>query len=574
MKRFLQLKIIMVLFVTSHAFPQSFKQFVQKNKPSTPNLEYLSKLKVFEKKNSFSEQERIVYFQELAETFYELRSFDSTLHYANLGLNISKNTKNDSLIAMFYRFKGNCFYHFQDKEKARSFYKQGLRKIEGKNYTILEADLITNLAIIDIDAVKIEDAEQKLEKAITLFATQVDSLYSGFLQARYLLIACNKHTQKVKNVLPLCENLLISTRKSKHVKIHSGVLFFYSYCLVEQQQLAKAVDVLQEAYQVALSNQDLEVQRQALKEKALILAKIGKHEEAFKASQEALDLHSKILKNEVVKAASDAEVKYQTKEKEQEIKIKNILLDQEKKQKNLLIFIAFLVLILLLISFLFWRKNQRNKNVLILRKQKEESLKKIVETEENERIRIAKELHDGIVQDLTSVYLNMTSLDESNLEQKSKTISHLKGTIEEVRNLSHQMMPITLREKGLVLAMEDLFERSLTPLKIEFSFDSFGFDERLDAKIENSIYRIVQELLNNVIKHSQATEVNCVLRKTEKSVLLILEDNGIGISQQNSSKGIGLESLKSRLEYLNGTIDMSSEVEHSGLFTKIQIPLR
>jgi signal transduction histidine kinase len=568
--RFLLKYFYLLLFFTQ-GFSQNFNQFLQKNKPQIPNLNYLTQLKDFEKKNSFTEKERIVYFQELAETFYELRTFDSTLHYANLGLKISNKTKSDSAIAMFYRFKGNCFYHFQDKEKARTFYTQGLQLIKGKNYATLEADLLTNQAILLIDAVKIEEAEQKLEKALSLFATHADSLYTGFLQARYLLIACNKHTQKVKNVLPLCENLLLVTRKSKQLKIHTGVLFFYSYCLLEQDQLEKAVEVLEEAYLVALSNQDLEVQRQSLKEKALILSKMGKHEDAYKASQEALDLYSKILKNEVVKAASDAEIKYQTKEKELEIKNKNTLLQQEKKQKKLLVFIAVLVLVLLIISFLFWRKNQLNKSAILLRQQKEESLKKIVETEENERIRIAKELHDGIVQDLTSIYLNLNK-NKLDIEQES-TIHHLQTTIKEVRNLSHQMMPITLREKGLVLAMEELFERSLSPLNISFTFDAFGLDERLDAKIENSIYRIVQELINNVIKHSQASEVNCVLRKTDTFVLLILEDNGIRISQQNSQKGIGLESLKSRLEYLNGTIDMRSEDEHTGLFTKIQIPI-
>jgi signal transduction histidine kinase len=200
---------------------------------------------------------------------------------------------------------------------------------------------------------------------------------------------------------------------------------------------------------------------------------------------------------------------------------------------------------------------------------KQIALTKFIEGEENERIRIAKELHDGIVQDLSSIYLNLNA----GSDDKEATISHLKQTIKEVRGLSHQMMPITLREKGLLLALEELFSRTLPPLSIDYTFDAFGINERLDLKIETSLYRIVQELLNNIIKHSQASEVNCVLRKTEQHILLILEDNGVGISNLENKKGIGLESLSSRLEYLNGTLEMSASENESGLYTKIQIPI-
>jgi signal transduction histidine kinase len=570
MKIFVYFLTVFLFLTPLCSLSQGFSDYIKNEQTEKSISKQISLYKKYAKKHVLTQADQLLYNQKLAEKYYEIRAFDSCLQFSNSGLKLAKAIDSDSAIAMFYRFKGNCFYHFQDKKTANDFYVKALQQIGQHNYPLLRADLYTNQAIILIDEVKINESEQKLEQAISLFSKHADILYGGFLQARYLLIACNKYTQKEKNVLSKCEYLLTDLRKSSNQSIHIGVLFFYSYCLLDEGKFDDALAVLNEASTLASNNNDLETQRQALKEKAGILAKLDRYKEAYLASQQTLDLYPKILKREVVKAASDAEIKYQTKEKEAALKSKSALLEQEKKQKAMVVFLGVLILSLFVMTFVFLRKNQQNKNALNLQQLKEESLKKIVETEENERHRIAKELHDGVVQDLSSIYLNLNA----NSPDKEETILHLKRTIKEVRGLSHQMMPIALRENGLLVAIEELFSRTLPPLSIDYTFESFGINERLDFKIETSLYRIIQELLNNIVKHSQATEVTCILRNTEQQILLILEDNGVGFSNFESKKGIGLESLQSRLEYLNGTMEMSTSENDTGLYTKILIPIR
>jgi signal transduction histidine kinase len=204
---------------------------------------------------------------------------------------------------------------------------------------------------------------------------------------------------------------------------------------------------------------------------------------------------------------------------------------------------------------------------MLIRKQKEESLNKIIEGQENERTRIAKELHDGIVQDLTILKMNL-----ANNNYREEIEPKLSKITKELREISYQMMPIALKELGLIPALEDLFDRSFTQKGIAFNFEAFLIEERLDEKVEVNIYRICQELINNTLKHANATEINIVLRKKDDILTLIFEDNGQGFDVLNVKNGIGLTSLKSRLDAIEGQIEFDSTINKgTTAFIKIKI---
>jgi len=277
------------------------------------------------------------------------------------------------------------------------------------------------------------------------------------------------------------------------------------------------------------------------------------------------------------KSINELETKYRVKEIEQEKELAKTLAVNEKQKNELyLVVIVSVILLSIIIILAIYLYNKRKKAESETRNQKLKT-QAIIEAEEKERARTAKDLHDGIVQDLTVLKLNMNQLIEelpTEIGSKVSKISEsLSTTANEVRGISYQMMPITLQEHGLVKALEELLQRNLTARSISFDFDHFESSIRLNKSIETSVYRITQELINNVVKHSGANHISVILQLKNNFLSLIFEDNGKGFDYNSTQKGIGLNSLNSRIEMAEGTIQIDSS-ENAGTTAFIRIPIK
>lgn len=233
----------------------------------------------------------------------------------------------------------------------------------------------------------------------------------------------------------------------------------------------------------------------------------------------------------------------------------------------------------LIVENIFFSLGLGHKQKLIFEeknKQKELGLKAILEAQEAERGRIARELHDGVVQQIGSVILKsrniLAKLDLLNSKESQELLKSLENSNQDLRNISHQMMPRALKELGIIPALNDLLEGSLALSNIKYSIEHFNIDERLPTKIEVTIYRITQELINNIIKHSKADEVSVQLFNAKNAVILIVEDNGVGFSSKERSKGIGLLNISSRLDMVKGDVNFEPSPK-SGTLVTINIPL-
>lgn len=271
-------------------------------------------------------------------------------------------------------------------------------------------------------------------------------------------------------------------------------------------------------------------------------------------------------------------LKYQTEKKEKELlKAKAEKATTElnlTKQKQLTYTLFGGLALILLGGYALFQKNKR-KHQLIIAKEKESGLQAIIQAEENERSKIARELHDGVVQEIGSVILNSRNALEKmnilNTPESQHLLKVLENSNEDIRNISHQMMPRALEELGLIAAVDDLLSSTL-PLKgVKVNYEHFNITERLPQKIEKTLFRIMQELTNNILKHSKASEVSVQLFETGNNVMLIVEDNGIGIKPK-SSKGIGLLNINSRLDMVKGTVNFEPSTE-SGTLVTVRIPL-
>ncbi|WP_162054216.1 CheR family methyltransferase [Pontibacter pamirensis] len=216
------------------------------------------------------------------------------------------------------------------------------------------------------------------------------------------------------------------------------------------------------------------------------------------------------------------------------------------------------------------QKDAEEANIQLRLLQQREVLSAILQTQEAERSRISEALHNGLGQILYATKLNLSTLEAENTKQE-KTIETIDKLLSEsvtiTRDISSELTPAVLKTFGLKTAVEEIISRiSSSGLKI--SLEVKGIENRLDYTVELSLYRIIQELLNNIIKHAQATEANIVITCDDATIYLRIEDNGIGISKEdfNKMKGIGLSSIQNRVELLQGKMEVQGENGKGSVF--------
>jgi two-component system, NarL family, sensor kinase len=187
-----------------------------------------------------------------------------------------------------------------------------------------------------------------------------------------------------------------------------------------------------------------------------------------------------------------------------------------------------------------------------------------IDTLENERRRIASDLHDELGPLLSAVKLQINNIETATADDQQlviKSSGHIDSIIQKLREISNNLMPNTLLRKGLKNAIEELADtyKKLSALEIRFNCDQ---EIRLDQNKEINIYRIVQEVLHNTIKHSNATLLLISLRKEENRILLATSDNGKGFDyflKSRELKGLGLRNLQSRTEVMGGELICNSQ---------------
>jgi two-component system NarL family sensor kinase len=309
---------------------------------------------------------------------------------------------------------------------------------------------------------------------------------------------------------------------------------------------------------------------------------------SLKAYKESAAMKDSVYNKQSSDKINELQITYETEKKVQKI----ALLDKENKIQKLILLkrniflglsIAALV-ITLLVGFLLYKsirlkQSARLQSEVIL--QQDLAAKSVLNAEENERKRISGELHDGLGQMFSAVKMNLSALtedltfkNEAGKKMFEKTLNLVDESCKEVRSISHQMAPNVLLKSGLTTAVRD-FINKIDARKLKINLETFGLQNRLDQNIETVLYRVIQEIVNNVIKHSGANSLDIQLTKDDEGINAMIEDNGRGfdVSQLEKFDGIGLKNIQSRVGYLKGTVDFSSSLG-KGTLVAIFIPFK
>lgn len=326
---------------------------------------------------------------------------------------------------------------------------------------------------------------------------------------------------------------------------------------------------------------DMEKLYDAYRDAAVNSERNNKFREANLYLKKFIALKDSVFSSERAGAVSDFEVQYETQKKEAEIallKSSSTIKDLRLKQAQNVMAIVIITTLLvgLLILYLIKRRSQAEKVKRAIENEEHQrrQFAAVLEGGEKERIRIAKELHDGVGQLLSIAKLSLTSIDP--VPDNEKLLANATQTLDdatrEVRAVSHNLMPAVLSQLGLFAALRDLVEKINRSGKVTVYLNAIGLEQRLTETAEIHIYRILQEVTNNIIKHSDAKEITIVLDNKDDSVKIEIKDDGRAVNESvlRNGTGLGWKNILSRVAMLNGKINLTSGLS-SGNNLQIQL---
>ncbi|AYQ34771.1 sensor histidine kinase [Runella sp. SP2] len=270
-----------------------------------------------------------------------------------------------------------------------------------------------------------------------------------------------------------------------------------------------------------------------------------------------------ILNNEAIQRITASSMTYDFEKKQQVNKLRIQTLENEKLTQTRNILIGLSAIGLLGLAFVLWyNRRLKLKNHELSRKNREIE-EALFKGQKIERKRVASELHDNLNTKLAALrwHLEAMQTDELNgFNQKihNKLLEMANDVYADVRLISHNMLPTELETQGLHAALQKLMLQLNVNSKTVFHFVTSGSNERQPSPIEHQLYNIALELINNVLKHAQASEVWVSLSQSEHQLSLTVSDNGVGIPDEIKSEGMGMNNLRNRIEALSGELTIES----------------
>lgn len=477
--------------------------------------------------------------------YQELGLYEKALEYHEQALEIR--LRDPALLAQAatsYNNIGICYYHLNKFNEAEEIYKKGLQLSQQHKFLRQYYDLAGNLANTLVALNRYQEAQRynlevlNHDPSIRLpdkFLMNIGAAAAGV----YLLM------KKPQQALPLLQQGLDLVKQKPELEFYASDLFRYASVYYYMTG-----DVLKGKFYT--------------------------------------DRYKEILEQKFSKrnaeSVAEMEVKYETAEKERKILDQQLLIEQnnlilaKQRNQNIILTAAVIIIVLLaVIGFIYIRSRQQAREQKLMVQEKQLRLEAVLQATEEERQRIARDLHDGIGQQLSSAVLQLESAaqykSDGELKSKINALSeNLRKTSTEVRTLSHQMMPRALTELGLVPAITDLLNRAFAGTSMECEFHHHEVTNRFDTGTELALFRIVQELINNIIKHAHASKVTVNLLRMKDKLRLTVEDNGVGFDPDAVRKGHGLMNIRTRVESVKGSV-LFEQNENAGTLVTVTVPI-
>lgn len=518
----------------------------------------------------------------LGMIFNEIGNFKTSYTYYSAALNNYDLAKNkDKKIGTLNNI-GVIYLNLKNYEKALTYFEEALDSTIQQKDTILVASVLNNIAICYSEK-NPQRALKELNEGIAL-SEKVNNQYGLCISYQIMgnIYLDSKEAQKALEAYTKSVEIAKKFNLSHQLAISKVGL---GRVLLSMDKIEQSLELAHEVMEAANEQNSLVLKSEAHHMLSDIFKKNNEYEKSLFNFQEHVKAQQELTNQTVVNQIYDVEVNHLS----QLNKMQQLEIDKKGlaiSKKNSLLFFISIVFILALTGLYLAYRNHRHKQkvkfqttVIELTQKKS---KAALEAELQERKRIGQELHDSLGYLLSLAGLNASVLqkrknitEEKKNELMNSLIESIDEAFDEVRNISHNLAPSLLSEYGLKGALKNISDRINQSSKLKMTFDTFGLDHKLEDLIENVLYRTIQEIVNNTIKHAEATELFIQITQDQNQITLMAEDNGKGFDVEEVKKhsSFGLYHIKSAVENLNGNIFIDAKINR-GTIISILIPLK
>lgn len=477
-------------------------------------------------------------------------------------------------------------FGLKDYSKAIEVYKNASKMAEKGNSTLNQGYIYSNLATIYYEQSKFDSAISYIKKSNLIkenfndkrgLANGLESLGNCYFYMNELDKAVGYYEQALKMRETLADSTGIASAYINVGRVYG-----------EKGDIDRAFTALDKGREIAENIGFKEAVQQAFLVKSDFLEKASRYKEAlfsYKSFKTVSDSMYNIASRRVLE---ELQLQYETEKKEQQIALQEAQLGEQelKLERNRLLMVGLVLIAILFLTVIFLNRNRAKKNEQLIRQEaqlklREAELNAVINSQEKERNRFARDLHDGFGQLISVLKLNLSSLNDKDAQYPEKRLevfrngeSVINDMYTELRSICFDLMPQTLVKKGLTIALKEFGDRITQSKKVVCEVIVFSNKERLPELVEISLFRICQEWVNNVIKYAKASHITIQLTRDETELTLTVEDDGKGfdVSEFYNGKGNGWKNIQTRLNLVNGEFDLDTHPERQGTMMTVNLP--
>ena len=531
-------------------------------------------------------------FNNIGTACFYLGYFDSCLVYYNESIKLFEYSDDLNGVGKVHINLGN-YYAYEDKDfrKALTHYKESaviFTELKQLHRIVVLTNNIANVFATDLPnnhAHNLDSARFYYGFALRMSIELKDSMQIGGILMNLGRLAESASPDSA--VYYYAKSLKIFKGLGNDYKVASVYLNLGNF-YKNRSQFFKAVKNNSHVFAIAYKNNYWDFIHSASKNLAEVYEKMNKLDSALHYFKRYSHFSDSIYNETKSRQIAELQTKYETEKKEKEIIAQRSQLQQANIERNEMLLMLVASLLLGVVAVLFFRQrsrtlklvNQKNEELYskeinkLLKDRELKALDAMIEGQEKERKRIAEELHDRLGNTLSAVKMHVEALAGNDAHKKEyKYINKILDTaVEDTRQISHNMLSGVLTKFGLIAALRDLKETIESTNKLEVTVETIQFDERLEMEKEINLYRIVQELMSNTLRHASATKLAIRLEKKGSELELKVSDDGKGMSAEGDASGIGLRNIESRVKKIGGMWRLTSR-PGDGTYATVTVPV-
>lgn len=506
----------------------------------------------------------------LGANYFRLGDYDNAIKYMLMTIEVEEQQNRPLRAVYAYNNLATVMGINENYDEAIKYYKKGYKILEEIKDTTIIANLASNTAIYVKKTNNFPEARKWALKAIELAERYNNP--SAYSYGNYIMGTTEKDLDKS---LTFIKKAIDKSREFQYKSILADALDIYGTKLSEKGRHDEAKKSIEEAIKIHTETGYNTGLKSAYANAGLIYYNAGEYKTSSEYYKKYEELYSKILSDDNKERVNDLNTKYETEKKEKQIAEQQLKIQNQRSNLLYAILGGALLVSVLGGIFIYNRKAQKLRLKQLQQEKENAILNSFILGEERERSRISHELHDGVAAMIGAAKMSLDAIphlpEEKQMEQLSKVKGILENTHADVRHIAHNLLPTVLEKEGLIKATShfalEINQAKLLNISVT---DNNSNAQNLSPQLQLMLFRVIQELVNNIIKHSQAQNAEIIFSKHPNGLQIEISDDGIGYEELNKTGEQGLYSITQRLKSIGGNFKITKG-SSGGTQAKVEI---